>query len=155
MAAAAQKSDDVPRLWYYTTARELNEIIISGELKAAAIAKEKPAVWFSANQQWEPIANMPWRDPRGLPRRLSKDQTFVLGGGLARIGVAPEVAPHDWKAFKQLSGISSKTAKEVYNTAVQSGSRPGQWFASFQSVPRRKWLAIEVLDGDAWVVRPG
>lgn len=142
-------------LWYYTTVRELDEIIKTAELKPAAIGREKPAVWFSANREWEPIANTPWRDRRGSHSRLSKDQTFVLGGGLARIGVPAEAAPHDWKSYKHLSGISAKTAKEVYNAAVQAGSRPGQWFASFQGVPRSQWLAIEVLEGTDWVTRSG
>ena len=153
MAGETDKAGDATMLWYYTTGQELNEILGLGELVPAAIDREKPAVWFSANQDWEPIANMPWREPHGASRRLSKDQTFVMGGGLARIGVAPETAPNDWKAFKRLSGISSKAAKEVYNTAVQSGSRPGQWFATFAIVPRQKWLAVEILEGDVWVAR--
>lgn len=143
-------------LWYYTTVQELGRIMEGGELRPAAIGrskKEKPAVWFSANQEWEPAANMPWQGPDGSQLRLTKDQTYVLGGGLARIGVAPEVAPCDWKAFKQLSGISSKAAKELYNAATQAGSRPVQWFASFENVPRSKWLAVEVLEGTEWVGR--
>ncbi len=151
-------ADEVSILWYYTTGKQLSRILADGALKPAPLGpsrKEKPAVWFSANQEWEPAANMPWQDPQGVSQRLSKDQTFVLGGGLARIGVAPEMAPHDWKAFKQLSGVSPKTAKELYNAAVQAGSRPVQWFAAFQSVARDKWLAIEVLEGNDWVAKSG
>ena len=143
-------------LWYYTTGQKLSQIMEAGELQPARIGtarKEKPAVWFSANQEWEPAANLPWQDPGGSQLRLSKDQSYVLGGGLARIGVAPEEAPHDWKAFKRLSGISSSVAKELYNAAIQAGSRPAQWFASFDAVPRSKWLAVEVLDGTDWVAK--
>lgn len=144
-------------LWYYTTRNKLSEILAQGQIAPSASGvprKEKPAVWFSANQAWDPAANLPWRDPDGSAVRLSKDQTFVMGGGLARIGIAPQTAPHDWKAFKQQSGISSKAAKEVYSTAIQSGSRPGQWFASFESVPKSMWLRIEILEGDDWVLMP-
>lgn len=141
-------------LWYYTTGRKLNEIIELGEIRVGSLGtskKEKAAVWFSANQDWDPAANEPWQAPDGAVLRLNKDQTFVMGGGLGRIGVAPEVAPHDWKAFKSLSGISSKAAKELYNSAIQAGSRPGQWFASFENVPRSKWQAIEAMEGATWV----
>jgi len=147
----------VQTLWYYTTGRKLAQIIERGEIEAAPVGeskKEKPTVWFSANQDWDPAANEPWRSPDGTVTRLNKDQTFVVGGGLARIGVSPEVAPHDWKAFKRLSGISPKTAKELYNSAVQAGSRPGQWFAALENVPRSKWIAVEVMEGTTWVARP-
>jgi hypothetical protein len=78
-------------------------------------------------------------------------QTHELGGGLARIGVSPEVAVHDWKQFKQLSGISTRAASEIYNRAAHLGSRPGEWFASFEAVPRSAWKAVEVWDGMQWI----
>jgi len=143
-------------LWYYATGKKLNQIIAAGELlpeKLGTSGKEKAAVWFSANQDWDPAANQPWQGPGGSLVRLSKDQTYVVGGGLGRIGVAPEVAPHDWKTFKHLSGISPKAAKQLYNSAVQTGSRPGDWFATFEKVPRSKWLAIEVMEGMVWVAK--
>jgi len=148
---------DVSMLWYYTTRNKLSEILAAGEIGPIDVGvprKEKPSVWFSANQDWDPAANLPWEDADGSTVRLSKDQTFVMGGGLARIGIARETAPYDWKAFKQQSGISPKAAKELYNAAVRSGSRPGQWFASFESVPREKWLRIEILEGNTWVLMP-
>ena len=150
-------ASDVSILWYYTTRNKLSEILAAGQISPVATGvprKEKPSVWFSANQTWDSAANLPWQDPAGSTVRLSKDQTFVMGGGLARIGIAPETAPYDWKAFKQQSGISPKAAKELYNTAIRGGSRPGQWFASFESVPKAKWLTIEILENDTWVLMP-
>ena len=155
MASGEPTGGELAILWYYTTRNKLGEILAEGSIRPATTgvpSKEKAAVWFSANQEWDPAANLPWQDPGGSQSRLSKDQTYVLGGGLARIGVAPQTAVHDWKAFKRLSGISAKAAKEVYNTAVQAGSRPGQWFASFESVLKSQWLRVEILDGDDWVV---
>ncbi len=154
MAGGGEESHDGPLLWYYVTAKKLQEILAEGELRPAAIgapAKEKPAVWFSANQEWEPAANELWEDPRGAMVRLGRDQTFVLGGGLARTGVAAEVAPHDWKTFKRLSGISPKAARELYQTAIAAGSRPADWHASFEAVPRSRWATIEVLEDEIWV----
>src|SRR5574340_288025 len=119
MAASGQRAGKAPMLWYYTTVKTLHEILGRGELQPERIgrsAKEKPAVWFSSNQEWEPAANMPWEDPDGMAVRLGKDQTYVLGGGLARIGVAPEVAPHDWKTFKQQSGIAPKIRSEEHTS---------------------------------------
>lgn len=143
-------------LWYYTTQKELAEVEQRGQLTPERLgdsAKETPSVWFSSNPRWEPAANLPWNDPAGGSRRLTQDQTFVLGGGLARIGVAEETAPMDWQQFKQQSGIPAKAAKELYQAAIQANSRPGQWHGTFDPVPQSKWLTIEVLEGDAWVKR--
>jgi hypothetical protein len=111
---------------------------------------EKPAVWFSSNEQWEPTANMPLRRADGTTTASTKDATHLLGGGLARIGVVPEAAPHDWEAYKRLSGVTAKRAREIYKAGVAQGARPAEWFASFEPVPRSKWLGIEVWDGQKW-----
>jgi hypothetical protein len=70
---------------------------------------------------------------------------------LARIGVAAETAPHDWQAFKRLSGIPANEAGGLYAVAVGRCARPGEWYVIFEPVPRERWLAIEVWDGSAWV----
>lgn len=141
-------------LWHYTAVERLRRILQDGEIRPATQGipkKQKPAVWFSSNPVWEPSANRLWQDLDGRVVRLSKDQTHVLGGGLARIGVAPDTAPHDWKAYKRLSGISTARAKAIYEEAIRAGARPGEWLASFDAVGRAKWLSVEVWDGDRWV----
>jgi hypothetical protein len=115
--------------------------------------KVKAVIWFTTNTDWEPTASRVWHSPEGTVRRLSKDQTIVLGGGLARIGVAPEVATVDWKTYKATSDIPPKIAKLIYDEAVSIGSRPGNWYASLVSVPRDKWLRVEVWENEAWVTK--
>ena len=156
MSSGTQQVDRAEMRWHYTTGQKLGPILASGHLRPAAPNVPKagrPVVWFSTNPQWEPTANLFRRAADGSLERLSKDQTYVLGGGLIRVGVAPEVAPHDWNAYKQLSGIAPKLAREMYDAAIKLRSRPGQWFVSFDPVPQAKWLAVEVLEGEQWVVR--
>jgi len=145
-------------LWHYTVMERLHRILQDGEIRPSTAGipkKEKPAVWFSSNAAWEPSANRLWQDVDGRVARLSKDQTFVLGGGLARIGVAPDVAPHDWKAYKRISGMATARAKTVYDEAIRAGARPGEWFASFDAVGRAKWLTVEAWDGERWMPHAG
>lgn len=145
-------------LWHYTVVQRLQQILQDGELRPSAVGvpkKEKPALWFSSNPVWEPSVNRLWQDIDGRVVRLSKDQTHVLGGGLARIGVAPETAPHDWKSFKQASGIATARAQSIYDDAVRIGARPGQWFATLEPVPRGKWLSVEVWENETWMARTG
>ena len=154
MGTDTQDSKGPLVLWHYTVVERLQRIVHGGEIRPATVGgpkRAKPAVWFSSNPVWEPTANRLWRDDiDGRTVRLSKDQTYVLGGGLARIGVAPDVAPHDWKAYRHLSGISADQAKAIYDEAVGAGSRPGEWFATFDIVPRSKWLAVEIWDNEQW-----
>ena len=136
MAADAKDSQV---LWHYTVVERLQRILQVGEIRppsAGGPRHAKPAIWFSSNPVWEPTANRLWRDDiDGRMVRLSKDQTYVLGGGLARIGVARDVAPHDWKAYRHTSGISADDAKRIYDEAVSSGARPAS--GSPRSTPCR------------------
>lgn len=157
MAAEPRSSKGSQMLWHYTVVERLQRILHSGEIVPPTVGsprRAKPVVWFSSNPVWEPSANRLWRDDiDGRTVRLSKDQTYVLGGGLARIGVASDAAPHDWKAYRHLSGISADDAKTIYDEAVSAGARPGEWFATFDSVPRAKWLAVEIWDNEQWTAQ--
>jgi hypothetical protein len=67
--------------------------------------------------------------------------------------VAPDVATIDWKTYKAESDIVPKMAQQIYNEAVSLGSRPGDWYATFQSVPRDRWLRVEIWENEAWVAK--
>ena len=155
MGAEGKKSGGPTMLWHYTVMERLQRILRDGELRPATSGKPsrvKSAVWFSSHSAWEASANRWWHDDLGERNvRLNKDQPHVLGGGLVRIGVTPDVAPHDWKAYRRLSGISADRAKAIYDEAVSAGARPGEWFATFDAVPRTKWLAVEILENENWV----
>src|SRR5262249_4007540 len=136
--------------WHYTVRQRLAGILRDGVLPLATAglpAGERPAVWFSSNQPWAESANQAWPPPHGTIQPGNKEAAHLLGGGLARIGVLPETAPHDWKAFKALSGIKAAKARAMYSAAIGAGARPGEWFASFEPVPRSQWVAVEVWDG--------
>jgi hypothetical protein len=141
-------------VWHYTTAQSLLKIVETGSILPATafVAKEeRPIVWFSLNQSWEPTANKLYLQGDGTIIALNREQTEELGGGLVRIGVAPETAPYDWHALKQLSGMSSKIAQALYEGAVQGGATPGEWRGTFEPVLQAQWTAVEVFrDGD-WI----
>jgi hypothetical protein len=141
-------------IWHYTVKQRL-DLILSDRLIRPAIRyvdleKEKPVVWFSSNQIWEETANKMWRDSSGL-HPLNKEQTHNLAGGLARIGVSPETAPHTWSDFKRLSGVESEKAQELYQAAITLGGTPSEWFVSLEPVSAEKWLAVELYDGANWI----
>jgi hypothetical protein len=129
-------------------------ILAEGEIRPMPLARHvKPVVWFTTNTDWEPTANRVWHGPEGNVRRLGKDQTIVLGGGLARIAVPADTAQIDWKTYKATSGIGPKIAQQIYNEAASLGSRPGDWYASFQGISRDKFLRVEIWENEAWVAK--
>lgn len=111
-------------------------------------------VWFSTNQDWELTANKSWQNPDGSLIFLDKIKTRELGGGLERFGAAPETAPHNWRALKELSGMSGGMAQGLYREAIARGARPGQWWGTFERVLRSQWTAIEVYRDGTWVPVP-
>jgi hypothetical protein len=111
-------------------------------------------VWFSTAPDWEPTANKSWRNADGQIILGTRETTAELGGGLVRIGVAPETAPYNWHALKELSGMSSQLAQGLYQAAIGSGSRPGQWWGTFEPVRRSKWIAVQIYQDGAWVDAP-
>jgi hypothetical protein len=142
------------RLWHYTTGENFVQIVEDDAIKPATehVPKnERPIVWFSLNQRWEQTANKGRRTADGRRVTATMMEMCELGGGLVRIGVAPETAPYDWKTLRDLSGMSSAMARGLYNAAIEQGARPGEWRGTFELVPQSQWTAVEVLRDNVWV----
>lgn len=140
-------------VWHYTTGELLTKIAASGVIKPAdehISAGERPAVWFSTLTTWEPTASKGRADGGtwSVPDMIRKAK------GLARIGVTRDVAPHDWRAFCRLSGITEEHRRALARTAKWAATDPAFWFVSFDPVPREKWAAVEVCHTERLVWEP-
>mgnify|MGYP006274232821 CR=1 FL=1 len=144
-------------LWHYTTGEKFVAIIEDGILKPTACRidpGERPAVWFSANQWWENTASKILQTD-GRLRSLSMAETAAYGKGLVRFGVERQTAPISWRKFRTLSGISPATYRNMAKAGKKRGANPGEWFASFERVPRELWVAVEVFQDKKWVTVQG
>ncbi len=92
---------------------------------------ERPAVWFTLRDTWEPTAT--WRGT----------------GSKVRFGVLPEGLT-TWAGHRQSSGISATAADGLEKSARTRGSDPNEWLVSYESVPRSKWVRVEQLHGELW-----
>jgi hypothetical protein len=140
--------------WHYTTGLCYDAIITDGIILPATAyvpEKEKPIVWFSTNADWDPTANKMRATDDGRLTTLTREETAHAGGGLFRFGGAPKTAPYDWRALKELSGMSARTARGLYRTAVDSGASPYDWRGTFDPVLREKWLVVERFSQGVWV----
>lgn len=162
-------------VWHYTNGLAIDDIIKAGviELARAGIGtNEKAAAWFSTNPVWDASANRGNLSFGGKSVSLTKD--VKAGGGpvnLAmddlkeepfdpevmeklflgrfRIGVVADAAPQGWESFKRLSGIDKQVAASMESSTEYGNVH--EWRASFQPVPRKKWLSIEKLVNGVWV----
>ena len=85
-------------IWHYTTIPNLISILADGAIKPATArvpAGEKPAVWFSTHQHWEPMATKGMVDhnaPSGTRSAMDAEMDEI---GRVRIAIAPDLALHD------------------------------------------------------------
>ncbi len=139
-------------IYHYTIKDRLKSILKDGFIKQATVgvpAGIKTVVWFSIREGYEPTAKKSIYDGvTGKCRIATTEEMKKIG--CVRIVVDEETAPHDWNAYKRLSGVNRKFARALYSSAIGWGSRPGQWRVSFEPVPREKWVRIEILENGIW-----
>ena len=143
-----------PRRWHYTTGDCLQQILESECIRPATACVpdgERPAVWTTTSPRWDETANKSYIDDRGVRRSGDRTTTERLGYGLARIEVRPEAAPIDWTTFKATSGIDPRIASGLARTGKRLGSRPTDWFVSYEPIALEDWLSIEVWRSGKWV----
>jgi len=150
----ARLEDGKPRhgvntlLWHYTTGECFENIFDDGFIRpsTAWVAEdERPIVWFSSNQEWEPTSTKTFVPHYGQAWRLSKEELRVRDSGLVRFGVTRRTAELDWTAMKRLSGMSRDTARDLKVIGRRLGSKPEWWYGTFNPVQRFEWVAIDEL----------
>jgi hypothetical protein len=129
--------------WHYTIRFHLPSILSVGALLPADpfhamgvfereelrrfYGDEKPAVWFSLRQDWEPTAD------KGSA--ASRAETLAIGGGLLRFGVDERRVPATWTYHANTSGLKKKAARALERAAREKGANPSDWRVSYEPVP--------------------
>lgn len=144
------------RLFHYTTGILLGRIKVDGIIRPTAAgvpAGERPAVWLSFAEHWEPTATKYMRDSAGNPVFITFEK-MVEFAGAGRIEVATATAPIVWQEFRSKSGMKSGDFRRLERAGVSNGSNPFNWRATFDPIPREKWLAVEIFDSKSWEWKP-
>jgi CheY-like chemotaxis protein len=139
-------------LWHYTVGLHIHSILADGVIRPATAyvpRDQRPVVWFSSNPNWEETANKMIKQD-GVLYALNKEETAETWGGLYRIGVLAETAPHNWENLVFLSNIPPAEARALKKVADQDGADPAEWFGTFDPVDSAKWVSVEKLVDGVW-----
>lgn len=146
-----------PPMWHYTIRDFFAGIVRDRAIQPSAAyagGRATPTVWFSSNQEWEPMAAKNLTCADGSVRMLGRDELCTVGITPIRLGVDPAIAPLTWHEFKRVGDLPAKIAGNIVSLAAQLHSKPSWWFATFEAVPREAWLAVEYFDGWQWRPMP-
>jgi hypothetical protein len=77
--------------------------------------------------------------------------TAEHGGGLVRIGVLEERAPHHWHEIRRLANIEDRVARALAQVARRDGADPRQWRGTFEPVSRTDWVVVEAFRDGTWI----
>src|SRR5262249_48146143 len=140
------------RLFHYTTKSRLIKIFETLEIRPTAIGVpkyEKPVVWLTYRQHWEPTAT-PMYPGRPL-YQLTFEELCKLDTPM-RIEIDPRAAPLDWPKWCNLSGVDRPVAAALKSVAEKKGARVDDWRMSFDPVRSadENWLAVEEFADGQW-----
>ena len=141
-------------IWHYTVGDNFASIYHSGVIQPATdyiALGEKPIVWFTTEEFWEPTVTKGRRRPDGTVEDLGMRELVAEGFLLWRIGVAPETAPYKWPELKKLSGMPSEEAAHLAKIAKDKGGHPSRWRGTFIPVQAESWKAIQFFNRLEWV----
>jgi len=144
------------RLWHYTTAGRIDEIIESGEIRAtkfnATSLREKPTVWVSSNPLWERTATKMIADDSGNIITLSMAEQHELVG-LGRIEIFNDTPDlFTWHRFKNYIAPKKQIARDMEAAGIKKGANPSEWYGSHKPIEKIDWIKAEIWDGKQWQV---
>lgn len=141
-------------VWHYSTGAGFRRIINSGRLQPATQfvdPPEKPILWFSSNQTWEPTANKLLVNPDGTASRsASKEETRELCGGLVRFGCRINRL-HAWPEIASQAEMPDAVAQSLEKLALDAGSNPNDWYGTTEPIRLDEIESIEIEAGGSWI----
>ena len=138
----------MPMAWHYTTGEKFIEIWECGFLRPTKVGipqGERPILWLSTHQHWEPTASKALTAENGEIVRLSMTETFEICGGLVRFGVTPSTLL-PWPKLGQKAGMPAAIVAGLDKVGREQGADPRQWLGTFKNIRISACKAIHVAE---------
>ena len=144
-------------IYHYTKGICIQDILREGVIRPATegvTGQERPAVWCTTNQDWEPLCNvLRMEAATGRTTWGSREESAEVFQGLYRIQIDPAYAPHNWTTHRRSSGATARLLRQLVKTARLVGSNEWDWRISYDPIPAAGWITVEAWDGEKqeWV----
>jgi hypothetical protein len=140
--------------WHYTTGLKAQHIFNDARLKletGPVSSGERPALWFTASDAFEPTAFQAIQRPDGTTHEITTvAEQAAVGQGLVRIAVRTNRL-HPYSAWVEKSGVHPLMQMGMELAAGKAGSNTADWWVSFKTIKAEAWERIEVsADGSTW-----
>jgi hypothetical protein len=138
--------------WHYTIRQHLPSILEDAFLRPTTVGvapPEKPILWFSRNQIWEPTANKMFRASDGSLRFGTRETTREMGGGLVRFGLPTEKLLR-WTELHREAHMPTRTRNALVKAAKRDGSNPYDWCGLLEPVSIYE-CAVEIESELIWI----
>lgn len=131
-------------IYHYTVGLKIPSIVRDGVLipsTAFLFENEKPVVWFSSHNFFEPTARKLYVR-KGEFRVMTVDEMYRLCGGCFRYGldsskgrVMTELGIVDWIRLKDEANMDSAQRAQLAHAARSQSASPKQWYGTITPVP--------------------
>lgn len=140
--------------WHYTTGEKWTHIRWLGELLPARIGikpPERPIVWFSMDQRFEPTARKAIADSQGRVLRLAEPEELdELAGGAFRIGIHPARLLRG-EALRKAARMPPNIWRRLGDEGRRQGADPALWLGAVVEALPLTGLRVERLTpAGAW-----
>jgi hypothetical protein len=138
--------------WHYTPGVHFSRIMQYGFIRGSTAGvpeNEKPVVWFSLDQRFEPTAKKLLQQDDGTVQALSMEKTHAAYGGLFRFGVPPKHLMSG-DNLRRRANIQRESWNALVKSALRDGASPNLWYGSLDAVAVASCV-IERMGADyAW-----
>lgn len=124
-------------VWHYAPWAYLPAMVESGALRGSNVnaAGEKPMLWFSANQKWEPTATKMILNKNGTTVQMTFKQQQQIWGCI-RFGMAADDSRLlNWHAACAFAGTPRETRRTLERVGEKKRADPAHWFATAATIP--------------------
>ena len=135
---------------HYTACVKLSMIHSTGHLQPsnAAADRERPLLWFSTNQRWEPTATKSCVQGGSIVLLTLSQQLNIFG--CCRFSLpASDPRLMSWEAACRFAGTGYTLRRQMEVAGRRLGARPLHWFALAGAVDLSD-LGFSVFDGQNW-----
>ena len=132
--------------WHYTTGQKFPSIVEAGYIFGSTSfleRRERPVVWFSLRQDFEPTARKA-KLVDGQLRVMSIEEAYSACGGLVRFGVKPSDLMTGDK-LRRRARMPLHVWKDLVAVAREQNADPNLWFGFLGAFPI-EGAVVDVMD---------